>query len=101
MTLQTSLAAPKVTIRNGKAVTTSLDVADYFDKRHDNVLRTIERLDCSEKFTALNFEVSEYTDSTGRKHTDVYHDQGRLRLPRHGLYRQKGSSVQGSLHSGV
>ncbi|MGG2139954.1 Rha family transcriptional regulator [Symbiopectobacterium sp. RP] len=67
MTLQTSLAAPKVTIRNGKAVTTSLDVADYFDKRHDNVLRTIERLDCSEKFTALNFEVSEYTDSTGRK----------------------------------
>ncbi|OIV46815.1 hypothetical protein BK025_08760 [Sodalis sp. TME1] len=67
MTLQISPAAPRVTIQNGKAVTTSLDVADYFDKRHDNVLRAIERLDCSEKFTALNFEVSEYTDSTGRK----------------------------------
>lgn len=67
MTLQQSLSTPKVTIHNDKAVTTSKDVADYFDKRHDNVLRAIERLDCSEKFTALNFEVSEYTDSTGRK----------------------------------
>lgn len=56
MTLHTSLAAPKVTIHNGKAVTTSKDVADYFGKRHDNVLRAIDSLDCSANFHALNFE---------------------------------------------
>ncbi|CAK8740750.1 hypothetical protein SODG_004227 [Sodalis praecaptivus] len=67
MALQTSLVAPKVTIHNGKAVTTSLDVADYFGKRHDNVLRTIEHLDCSTKFSALNFEGAEYTDEQGKQ----------------------------------
>ncbi len=67
MTLHTSLAAPKVTIHNGKAVTTSKDVADYFGKRHDNVLRTIENLDCSTKFSALNFEGAEYTDEQGKQ----------------------------------
>ncbi|WP_334469861.1 Rha family transcriptional regulator [Arsenophonus sp. PmNCSU2021_1] len=56
MTLQKSLAVPKVTIHNGKAITTSKDVADYFDKRHDNVLRAIDSLDCSVNFHALNFE---------------------------------------------
>ncbi|MBG6240451.1 MAG: hypothetical protein EKE12_01055 [Candidatus Symbiopectobacterium sp. Clec_Harlan] len=56
MTLHSSLAAPKVTIHNGKAVTTSKDVADYFGKRHDNVLRAIDSLDCSANFHALNFE---------------------------------------------
>ncbi|OIV46936.1 Rha family transcriptional regulator [Sodalis sp. TME1] len=57
MTLQQSLSAPEVTIHNGKAVTTSLSVAEYFHKRHDNVLRTIEQLECSAQFTNLNFEV--------------------------------------------
>ncbi|WP_236851543.1 Rha family transcriptional regulator [Candidatus Sodalis pierantonius] len=55
MTLHTSLAAPKVTIHNGKAVTTSLDVADYFDKLHKNVIQKIESLDCSPEFTSANF----------------------------------------------
>ncbi|WP_149000440.1 Rha family transcriptional regulator, partial [Shigella sonnei] len=35
--------------------------------RHDNVLRAIANIECSDKFTALNFEASEYTDSIGRK----------------------------------
>ncbi|WP_440864480.1 Rha family transcriptional regulator [Symbiopectobacterium purcellii] len=56
MTLHSSLAAPKVSVHNGKAVTTSKDVADYFGKRHDNVLRAIDSLDCSANFHALNFE---------------------------------------------
>ncbi|HGJ5892652.1 MAG TPA: Rha family transcriptional regulator [Arsenophonus apicola] len=62
MTLQLSTITPKVTINNNKAVTTSKDVADYFGKRHDNVLRSIDNLDCSEKFSALNFEAAEYLD---------------------------------------
>ncbi|MGL9751126.1 MAG: Rha family transcriptional regulator [Symbiopectobacterium sp.] len=60
MTIHTSLATPKVTIHNGKAVTTLLDVADYFGKRHDNVLRTIGNLDCSPEFRLLNFEETSY-----------------------------------------
>lgn len=56
---------------NGKEVpaVTSQQVADSFGKRHDNVLRDIRETiaKCSESFTALNFEFSEYADSTGRK----------------------------------
>ena len=47
--------------------TTSLRVAEAFGKRHDNVIQGIENLGCSEAFTRLNFQVSEYEDSTGRK----------------------------------
>lgn len=58
---------PNVFIQNGKAVTTSLAVAEYFHKRHDDVLKKLRSLDCSPEFTARNFAASEYTDSTGRK----------------------------------
>ncbi|HCM1919321.1 TPA: ash family protein, partial [Salmonella enterica subsp. salamae serovar 28:r:e,n,z15] len=61
-----ALSHPQVTIENGRAVTTSVAVAEYFGKRHDNVIQKIKLLDCSTEFTALNFKVSEYTDSTGR-----------------------------------
>ena len=56
---------------NGKQVpaVTSLQVAEAFGKEHRHVLRDIrETIDkCSESFTAPNFGLSEYTDSTGRK----------------------------------
>lgn len=50
-----------------KPVTTSLIVAQAFEKRHDNVLQAIQTLGCPKSFTALNFQASDYTDSTGRK----------------------------------
>lgn len=50
-----------------EAVTTSMNVAEVFGKQHKNVLQDIRNLDCSEEFTRLNFQPSEYTDSTGRK----------------------------------
>ncbi|HAY0383301.1 Rha family transcriptional regulator [Escherichia coli] len=62
-----TLSHPDVIIENGRAVTTSVAVAEYFGKRHDNVIQKIKLLDCSAEFTALNFKVSEYTDTTGRK----------------------------------
>ncbi|WP_406706333.1 Rha family transcriptional regulator [Sodalis sp.] len=55
MTLQTSLASPKVTIHDGKAVTSSKDVADYFGKEHQKVVLKISNLDCSEQFLTRNF----------------------------------------------
>lgn len=55
-----------VTIQNGKAITTSLKVAEVFEKEHYNVIKAIKGLECSNEFAGVNFNVSEYTDSTGR-----------------------------------
>jgi Rha family phage regulatory protein len=55
----------KLTIINGKAITTSRQIACHFDKRHKNVLRDIENLDCSPQFNGLNFEPVEYQDNKG------------------------------------
>lgn len=59
----------KVEVVNGKPCVTSLQVADAFEKEHKNVLADIRNTvsKCSESFTGLNFQLSEYTDSTGRK----------------------------------
>ena len=62
-----ALTQPKIAIVNGQAVTSSLAIANFFSKRHDDVLKKIRTLDCSASFTARNFAVSEYTDCSGRK----------------------------------
>ena len=41
---------------NGVPMTNSLLVAEVFGKQHKNVLRDIDGLECSDNFTALNFE---------------------------------------------
>lgn len=43
-----------------KLYVSSLDVAHHFEKQHNNVLRAIEALECSQEFRALNFERSSY-----------------------------------------
>ncbi|MEG5498246.1 Rha family transcriptional regulator [Enterobacter bugandensis] len=50
-----SAKAPKVFSKDGRLVTTSQSVADYFDKQHKDVLRKIDMLDCSPEFTSANF----------------------------------------------
>ncbi|ENS0909222.1 Rha family transcriptional regulator [Escherichia coli] len=62
-----TLTQPEIAIVDGQAVTSSLAVADFFSKRHDDVLKKIRTLECSASFTARNFSVSDYTDCTGRK----------------------------------
>lgn len=61
--------APSVSLVNGRPATTSQKIAEHFGKPHDRVLKDIRNLcgNCPEKFTAVNFDASEYTDSTGRK----------------------------------
>ena len=46
-------------------VTDSRYVAEYFAKRHDNVVRAIKSLGCSSKFNRLNFEGVHYHDTKG------------------------------------
>ncbi len=47
--------------------TTSLKVAEAFQKRHDDVLKKLRSLECSADFNARNFAEVEYTDAKGEK----------------------------------
>lgn len=60
-----------VELKNEQVVTTSLQVAKDFGKRHDHVLRDITKITdpnsgLSEDFIRNNFKSSSYKDSTGR-----------------------------------
>lgn len=55
MTTLPTLAQPEIRIINGQAVTSSQAVADYFIKRHADVIRKIESLECSTLFRKRNF----------------------------------------------
>lgn len=54
---------PELAVIDGKPTATTLQIAEAFDKRHDNVLRDIDELlaQVPESFGKPNFEVSEYT----------------------------------------
>lgn len=49
-------------VHNGHATTTSIQVAEHFGKRHTDVLRAIDKLDCSDEFRRRNFASAEYLD---------------------------------------
>ena len=53
-------------------VVTSLDVAETFEKRHDNVLKDIRELECSNEFRLLNFEESYYMNLQNKKQPMYY-----------------------------
>ena len=57
----------KVSKRNEskEVTTTSLKVAEFFNKRHTEVLRTIQNLECSPEFRQRNFASAEYLDKQG------------------------------------
>jgi Rha family phage regulatory protein len=61
------LPAPLVHVREGKVYASSRDVADFFGKRHDNVIRDIRELMASQPdFSDLNFRHHRYVDKGGR-----------------------------------
>ena len=60
-------AVSLVMVKDGKVLCDSLMVAEKFGKEHKNVLQSIQNIDCSPEFTELNFQLSNYKDSTGRK----------------------------------
>ena len=76
------MPAPSVMLHNGRPATTSLEVAKFFGKRHDHVVRGIKELidNCVESFSApnfgeanqlnsfsgLNFELASYIDEQGK-----------------------------------
>jgi Rha family phage regulatory protein len=46
--------------------TTSLIIAEHFGKAHKNVLQAIDNLGCSEQFSRLNFQPSDFVNSRGK-----------------------------------
>lgn len=55
-----------VFLNNNRPVTDSVVVAETFGKRHADVLRSIENLECSTDFIERNFALNDYKDSIGR-----------------------------------
>ena len=53
--------------RKEKVFCSSLQVAEEFEKRHDNVLADIRNLDCPEEFRLLNFQESYYANEQNKK----------------------------------
>lgn len=49
------------------SITTSLDVAETFEKEHNKVLRDIRELECSDDFRLSNFGQSFYINAQGKK----------------------------------
>lgn len=60
-----------VTIDRDRIVTDSQTLARTFSKRHANVLRAFDKLQCSEEFGRLNFESAEYLDAQGKIRRNV------------------------------
>lgn len=81
-----------IEVREGKAVTSSLVVAEYFGKAHKDVLRAIKSLDCSELFNQRNFAPVEYVDKKGEKRPMYY-------LTRDGFTFWLWDSLAGWLHN--
>ena len=44
-----------VHLENGQPLTTSSLIAQHFNKAHKNILRDIDKLECSDEFRELNF----------------------------------------------
>lgn len=74
MNTQNHIAASSslgLSIREGKVVVSSRDVAEKFGKLHKNVMQSIENLECSTSFNELNFQPVEYVDRKGEKRPEV------------------------------
>ena len=56
-----------VILKNNRSLTTSLIVAEVFEKRHDNVLQSIKEMSCTPEFSQLNFQEAYYLDAQGKE----------------------------------
>ena len=56
-----------VILENDTAITTSLKIAEVFEKAHADVLKTIRSVDCPKEFIEGNFSLVEYADAKGEK----------------------------------
>lgn len=56
----------KIVNKEEVTVVTSLDIAETFEKRHADVLRDIEKMECSDEFRERNFALSSYKSAQNK-----------------------------------
>lgn len=67
-TTSLTLTVSDLVFNQGEKVrTTSLKVAEAFNKQHKDVIRKLKGLECSNDFIERNFTLNEYRDGIGRK----------------------------------
>lgn len=72
----TTAKLPIVFERGHKVLASSVDVADYYGKRHDNIIRDIRKLIEQEpSLGLLNFEESNYLNEQGKSQPCFYMDR--------------------------
>lgn len=64
---------PQVEIADGVAVTTSLAIAEHFNKRHDHVLESIRNAEVSDSFRDPNFRESKYVPNGQTRSYPMYY----------------------------
>ena len=64
---------PQVEIADGIAVTTSLAIAEHFNKRHDHVLESIRNAEVSDSFRDPNFRESKYIPNGQTRSYPMYY----------------------------
>ena len=60
-----------IVIRDRKAVVSSRDVARVFEKPHNDLLKAIRNLECSEEFRLGNFSQSSYINDQNREMPEI------------------------------
>jgi len=65
-------ASPKVEVIDGRVVTTSLAIAEYFGKLHKHILRDIREAEVPDLFRESNFGLTYYLDQQSKKQP-MYH----------------------------
>ena len=63
----TSYKEPMVRRSGNRLITTSLAVSHHFGKKHKDVLRAIQQLECSKEFNERNFTPVTYQGGNGEK----------------------------------
>jgi len=58
---------PILSVKDGEIVTTSRDVSEFFERKHDDVLKSVRALHCSPEFRLGNFTEFKINDLTGDK----------------------------------
>ena len=63
---QISTVKKHLTVKDGQIMTTSLDLANFFDKKHKHILEAVINLGCPPDFIGPNFRPNTYKDPINR-----------------------------------
>ena len=83
-----------VEVQNKQVVTTSLKVAEVFEKQHKHVIEAIENIKAENSALTSFFYEGTYKAGTGKSYKMYY-------MNRDGLHGQEGAGLENQVHRGV